>query len=96
MTSDSARNNLDFLKFGAKTNLVELRLVVGAIPDGSGEVLLLQVNLPDVPLLVLHAVLVHGVLRKNVDLQRMSIQKLYYDFKIIFSNSYLNALRQKN
>ena len=73
------------LKFGAKTNLVELRLVVGAIPDGSGEVLLLQVNLPDVPLLVLHAVLVHGVLRKNVDLQRMSIKNWIRTLKTMFS-----------
>ncbi len=51
-----------------ETNLIKLRLVVGAVSEGSGKVLLLEIDLPDVPLLVLHAVLVNGILGEDVDL----------------------------
>jgi hypothetical protein len=51
-----------------ETNLIKLGLVVGAVSEGSGKVLLLEIDLPDVPLLVLHAVLVNGILGEDVDL----------------------------
>jgi hypothetical protein len=51
-----------------ETNLIKLRLVVGAVSEGSGKVLLLEIDLPDVPLLVLHAVFVNGILGEDVDL----------------------------
>jgi hypothetical protein len=51
-----------------ETNLIKLGLAVGAVSEGSGEVLLLEIDLPDVPLLVLHAVLVNGILGEDVDL----------------------------
>ena len=47
-------------------NLIQFRFIVRTVSKGSWEVALFQINLPDVSLLVFHAVLVHRVLREDV------------------------------